>query len=149
MTHVRVHACMHMHTNTHTCACISNTFTACAILLIPKYYFSNRQCFLAKQRIYVVTTLFAIYKRNMLVSRGQTLLRRALSIRDKRPREKAPTGPSPISNSFSHPSPSQGVNKYLPLYEAFLLKRSCETQLLLTVNDFTENLNKKDQTDVI
>ena len=124
MTHVRVHACMHMYTNTHTCACISNTFTACAILLIPKYYFSNRQYFLAKQRIYVVTTLFAIYKRNMLVSRGQTLLRRALSIRDdKRPREKAPTGPSPISNSFSHPSPSQGVNKYSSLYAAFLLKK--------------------------
>jgi len=27
--------------------------------------------------------------------------------------------------------------------------RSCETQLLLTVNDFAENLNKNDQTDVI
>ena len=31
----------------------------------------------------------------------------------------------------------------------FRQRRSCETQLLLTVNDFTENLNKNDQTDVI
>ena len=31
----------------------------------------------------------------------------------------------------------------------FHQRRSCETQLLLTVNDFTENLNKNDQTDVI
>ena len=48
----------------------------------------------------------------ILVSRGQTLLRRALSIRDdKRPREKGLVQVQYQTRSLT-PSPSRGVNKY-------------------------------------
>ena len=60
-------------------------------------------------RTYVAMQLaIAIYS---LVSRGQTLLRRALSIRDdKRPREKGLVQVQYQTRSLT-PSPSRGVNK--------------------------------------